>query len=904
MMTENREVPGGKSRLWSLPVFALAFVLVLVVAGWLEVVEERHEMEEFTAVVERDLKAAGDNAKIVLNTLAGYYQSDDSLEMSGLASLSQSILDQNRLLHSIHYFNWVPADEKSSFEAEMRARGFLGFRIRGSDGGSADGMPWLGRSGYLPATFMEPFTPQLATHLGTDFLQEVGDAEVLRKVVESAGPTPVTGIDGLGRPRHALIWAYATYNGFQVPATKVERREQFSGLFLVILDMEWLVAGWREHHPGYRISLEEGKVAGTPGRPILELGPVRVPVRLRHRVVLPSGDLLDIEKGIGIRELWSTGVLLLALVLGTLASVFFLLWRSQRLQSRMVQSAQRALDRERERAQKTLHAIGDTVLVVDADWRVRYVNPTGKRMLRRPLLEICGSRLEEVVTLQDVRTGARIGDVRAYFLNQSAEGERRPVRLVTSDGVATAIDSRASTLTFPDGNDGMVIVIRDVSVEHELMEKLAYQASHDLLTGLYNRGAFEAWVREALSDSEVEGVEHAMIYLDLDRFKLINDTCGHAAGDELLKQVAAQITKVLRSGDLLARVGGDEFGILLRQCSLDVAERIARRILVSIENFRFRWEEKLFQVHASIGVVPLGRGGDSLKEVLMAADLACHVAKEHGRNRIHVHALEDMSVHRHHQEMQWLPRLHEALDNDRFELFVQPIRPLDQESGLPVMNEFLIRLRNHDGRLLPPGLFIPAAERYDLMWQIDRWMVENAIGYLAETADSNGTLYTINLSAQTFSDRSFAAFVQMTLESYGVDAERICFELTETAAVTNITVAGELMQALKELGCRILLDDFGSGLSSFGYLKNLPIDYLKIDGQFVKDILTDPLDEVMVRMCQELAQVLQVKTVAEFIENAEILEAVKAIGIDYGQGYHLGRPGPARTGGDFWQALG
>jgi len=904
MTTETREIPGGKSRLWSLPVFAAAFLLVLVVAGWLEVAEERHEMGKFAVLAERDIEAAGANAKIVLSTLAGYYQSDDSLEMSGLAALSRSILDQNRLLHSIHYFNWVPAVEKASFEAEMQARGLPGFRIRGSDGGSAGGTPWRGRSGYLPVVFMEPFTPRLATHLGTDLVREVGDAEVLRKVAESAGPTPVTGIDGLDRPRHALIWAYATYNGSRVPATEAERREQFSGLFLVILDLERLVAGWRELHPGYRVSLEEERAAGTPGTPVLEPGSLREPVRLRHRVVLPSGDLLDIEKGIGIRELWSAGVLLLALVLGMLATVFFLLWRSQRLQGLMIQSAQLALDRERERAQKTLHAIGDTVLVVDADWRVRHVNPTGKRMLGRPLSEIHGRRLGEVVTLQDVRTGMRIGNVRAFFLGQSAEGERRPVRLVTPDGAGTAIDSRASALTFPDGNDGMVIVIRDVSVEHELMEKLAYQASHDMLTGLHNRGAFETWVREALSDSEAEGVEHAVIYLDLDRFKLINDTCGHVAGDELLKRVAAQIAEVLRSEDLLARVGGDEFGILLRQCSLDVAERIARRILVSIENLRFRWEEKLFQVHVSIGVVPLGRGGDSLKEVLMAADLACHVAKERGRNRIHVHALEDMSVRRRHQEMQWLPRLHEALDNDRFELFVQPIRPLEQESSLPVMNEFLIRLRNHDGRLLPPGLFIPAAERYDLMWQIDRWMVENAIGHLAETADSDGTLYTINLSAQTFSDRSFAAFVQMTLESYGVDAERICFELTETAAVTNITVAGELMQALKELGCSILLDDFGSGLSSFGYLKNLPIDYLKIDGQFVKDILTDPLDEVMVRMCQELAQVLRVKTVAEFIENGEILEAVKAIGIDYGQGYYLGRPGPARAGGDSRQALG
>jgi len=899
-METGAQKAGSRSWLWALPVFLCAFLLVLLVAGGMALSRERKAMEAFTATVNRGIEEAGASARIVLATLAGYQRSVDSPDLPGLATLARTILAQNRSLHSILYFSWVPLEERAVFEQEMRRQGLPGFRIRAA-------VVRLGKKeGYLPAILIEPLTPESSVHLGNGLVTWTGSAGWLPDVLADATPVPLREVGGAEIPSHGLAWVHAVFDGRRAPGSVSGDSGRFSGLFMVVVDMNRLMVEWQAQHPDYRLALETPGSSTGSGTPVWGLGSSPwEPLRLRHVIPLSSGDLLHVETRLGMRQLGSAGVFFIAAMVGVLTSVFFLLWRSQRYQRLMAESARRALDRERERAHKTLHAIGDMVLVVDANWKIRYVNPTGKRLLRWPVSEILDRPLEEVVKLQDVQSGSLIGDLRAHFLSQSAEGELRPVRLVGRDGVGTAIDSRVSPLTFPDGNDGMVIVMRDVSMEHELLERLAYQASHDMLTGLYNRNAFEGWIREALAESEVQQVQHAMIYLDLDRFKLINDTCGHAAGDELLKLVAAHIREVLRAGDLLARVGGDEFGILLRQCELGTAENIAKRILASIENFRFRWEDKLFQVHASIGVVSLGREDDTLKEVLMAADLACHVAKERGRNRIHVHAVEDVSVHHHHQEMQWLPRLQEALDNDRFVLFMQPIRPLDEGSGLPVMNEFLIRLRTADGKLLPPGLFIPAAERYDLMWQIDRWMVENAVAWLRDAEDSGDMLYTINLSAQTFSDRSFSEFVKMTLESYGVDAGRICFELTETAAVTNITVAGELMQALKELGCRILLDDFGSGLSSFGYLKRLPIDYLKIDGQFVRDILTDPLDKVMVRMCQELARVLQVRTVAEFIESREILEAVKAIGIDYGQGYHLGRPSQAcRVEGEGSRALG
>jgi len=889
------------SRLWLLPVFLLPLVLVLSLDFWMKLDDRRHEMVGLANLVDDRVKDITRTTQIILATLSGYYQSADFVDASGLAALSETVLEQNPFIHSISYQSWVPAEEKERFEEEMREQGFPGYRIRNGRQFVFPAGLLGGRAGFLPVSFVEPLTPQNLSLLGQDLLSLAQDGEAIRRAVERAAPVAFGPVEGLKLPSRSLLWIQATYNGRQVPGSVAERYRQFNGLFLIVVDLQALVSHLIPATGGYRVSFVDAPGVDSMGDAwklsqalYLHAGPGPAePLVMCHHTDLSPGTFIEIRRPIRFEELWSRGGLVLALLAGILASLFFLLWREQYHQRRVSALVQLDLERERARAQQTLHAIGDAVLVVSADWHVQYVNPAAEKMLGISWAEQKGALLKELVGLQDAESEEPVADVHAYFLAQSLEGDPRQVCLVDQGGRKTAIDSRVTQLSFPGGNEGMVIVIRDVSSERELTDRLAYQATHDMLTHLLNRSAFESRMRSLLEESHALGSRHAVIYLGLDRFKLINDTCGHAAGDELLKQVAGQIREVLRNDDILARTGGDEFGVLLKDCELEVAETVAQRILASIEKVRFRREDKVFQIHASIGVVPLHRDTGSLKEALMTADLACHVAKEQGRSRIHVHAEQDVHIEKHHQEMQWLPRLQEALDSDRFELFLQPIFPVNDESGLPMMNEFLIRLRGEDGRMLAPGLFIPSAERYGLMWQIDRWMVENAIAYLKEAESDWEALYTINLSAQTFGDRAFAEFVEMMLESYGVDAGRVCFELTETAAITNITNASDLMMALKELGCSILLDDFGSGLSSFGYLKNLPIDYLKIDGQFVRDLTTDPLDEVMVRMCQELANVLGVKTVAEFIENQETLEAVKVIGVDYAQGYHLGRPRPA-----------
>ena len=895
------ESPRKLSSLWLLPVFLLPLLLVLAVSVWTSLHDRHHEMQDLADLVDDRIRDVIQTTQITLSMLTGYHQSAEFTDASGLTALLETVLEKNPFIHSISYQSWVPAEGKELFGQETRQQGVPGYRIRAEKEGVARPHLLGGRRGYLPVSFIEPLTQRNAALLGMDLLSLSQADKAIREAVERAAPAAFGPVKGLGFPDHSLQWIQASYNGYQVPSTVAERYRRFNGLFLIVVDLQELVSHLIPPGQGFELSFVANP-ASEPTQGIWKIsdelhlhpgsGPDQ-PLVLCHYSGVFRDTFVRIRRPVRFEELWSWGGLVLALLAGSLASVFFLLWREQHHQSRVAALVQRDLDRERARAQQTLQAIGDAVLVVDADWHVQYINPAAEAMLGVSWPEHRGGLLGELVHLREADSHRPLDDVQAYFLEQSQEAGLRQVCLVDHLGREMAIDCRVTQLSFPGGNEGMVIVIRDVSSERELTDRLAYQATHDMLTHLLNRSAFESRIRALLEESHAQGSRHAVIYLGLDRFKLINDTCGHAAGDELLKRVAGQIREVLRNDDILARLGGDEFGVLLKDCELEVAETVAQRILASIEKVRFRKEDKVFQIHASIGVVPLHQEAGSLKEVLMTADLACHVAKEQGRSRVHVHAEQDVHVEKHHREMQWLPRLQEALDSDRFELFLQPIFPVSDESGLPMMNEFLIRLRGEDGRMLAPGLFIPSAERYGLMWQIDRWMVENAIAYLKEVETDWEALYTINLSAQTFGDRAFAEFVDMTLESYGVDAGRVCFELTETAAITNIANASDLMMALKDLGCSILLDDFGSGLSSFGYLKNLPVDYLKIDGQFVRDLTTDPLDEVMVRMCQELANVLGVKTVAEFIENQEILEAVKAIGVDYAQGYHLGRPRPA-----------
>jgi diguanylate cyclase (GGDEF)-like protein len=434
------------------------------------------------------------------------------------------------------------------------------------------------------------------------------------------------------------------------------------------------------------------------------------------------------------------------------------------------------------------------------------------------------------------------------------------------------------------------LVIRRASDKNR---RISYQASHDELTGLLNRRAFEYELKMLVDDVEAGGGRHALLYLDLDQFKIVNDTCGHMAGDELLCQLTALFEDRLRTTDTVARLGGDEFGILLRHCPLRVAMRVGEMLRQSVEEFRFSWEEKSFSLGASIGVVPVVSDSGDLTKILSTADMACLVAKQAGRNRVHAVQNNDHQIVRHRGEMEWVGRIKDALEHDRFQLFSQTIVPIDAVSGEPGHLEVLIRMLDADGNLVLPGAFIPAAERYGLMSAIDTWVFEHAVRWLRmQSMYMPLPRLMINLSGQSLCDQHFLPFVLETLKTSRVSTQSICFEITETAAIANLAKAKEFISTLKRRGCRFALDDFGSGLSSFSYLKELPVDYLKIDGAFVKDMVDDPIDYAMVKSINEIGHVMGKKTIAEFVETDAVFQKLRELGVDFAQGFGIARPQP------------
>jgi diguanylate cyclase (GGDEF)-like protein len=427
-------------------------------------------------------------------------------------------------------------------------------------------------------------------------------------------------------------------------------------------------------------------------------------------------------------------------------------------------------------------------------------------------------------------------------------------------------------------------------------ETIRHLAFHDPLTGLVNRYEFELRLKRAIEDCAIRAKSHALLYLDLDQFKLINDTSGHTAGDELLRQISVVLGQQIRESDTLARLGGDEFGVLLPNCPSDRAREIADKLLRAINDFRFVWAGKSFAIGGSIGLVPITSATTPLIDVLRAADMSCYAAKEQGRNRIHTFTVNDTDMARRHGEMEWATRLRHALDEDRFALFHQMIVPTsDRHDGI-ARQELLLRLRDENGQLVEPGAFIPAAERFNLMPALDRWVVRNALRHAAQSRGGDAvssTLYFINLSGASLSDDAFYDFIREELNTSRVPPDNLCFEITETAAIANLSRAVSFIKNIRTTGCHFALDDFGSGLSSFSYLKSIPVDYLKIDGAFVKDIVDDPMDHAIVDAINRIGHVVGLRTIAEFVESKAILEAISSLGVDYAQGYHIHRPAPA-----------
>jgi diguanylate cyclase (GGDEF)-like protein/PAS domain S-box-containing protein len=556
---------------------------------------------------------------------------------------------------------------------------------------------------------------------------------------------------------------------------------------------------------------------------------------------------------------------------------------------------ERRLRDEKERAEVTLGSIGDAVVRTDSTGSVEYLNPVAEQLLGAPTSELAGRHISDVLSLVHEQTRDPLENPVDTCLREGRiVGRSNLSLLVRPDGREFAIDDSAAPIRDAEGDIiGAVLVFHDVSRARTLARQLAHQATHDFLTGLVNRHEFERRVGRALQRAQQEAVTHALCFLDLDQFKVVNDTCGHGAGDELLRQLANALQKKVRRRDTLARLGGDEFGVLLEHCPPGQATRVAHELLEAVQEFRFVWEGKPFALGVSIGVVPITGESESLAVVLRDADAACYAAKERGRNRVHFYEPNDAAMALRQGEMQWVSRITSALEESRFRLYGQAIVPLVPRQGERARVEVLLRMVERNGDLIAPGAFIPAAERYNLMGAVDRWVVKEVVSlYAAHQASGWQPIASINLSGASLSDPSMLAYVRDQLARHDLSPESLCFEITETAAIANLGLAAHFIRELKGMGCWFALDDFGSGMSSFAYLQSLPVDSLKIAGAFLRHIETDPVEYAMVEAIHRVGHVMRLKTVAEGVESLNTLETLRRIGVDYAQGYAIAEPRP------------
>lgn len=619
----------------------------------------------------------------------------------------------------------------------------------------------------------------------------------------------------------------------------------------------------------------------------------------KRRIVLINDEVTPAARAFSDALGEGSRMLLRLLLITNLATAAFLIalaWlRSSKLLAQR-QAFASALQVEKERAQITLASIGDGVITTDVEGCIVYMNAAAEQLTHWDASHAHGLPLAALFSVLDDNAEKDNLTLAEHILNGALSGGSEHIRLIQRLDGSTVSVALVGTPILSEGRvSGIVLVLHDMTRERQYIANLSWQATHDALTGLANRREFEYRLEQALVDLARQAGRHSLMFLDLDQFKVVNDTSGHAAGDELLRHICAVLQSVLREGDVLARLGGDEFGVLLQNCPPEQAERIAENLRQAVQSLHFVWKGRPFMNTVSIGLVHLNQAPDSLEAALRAADLACYMAKEKGRNRIQLYHVDDTELSVRFGEMAWIQRLHIALEENRFCLYSQEIAALDPADNSAGHLEILLRLHDESGRIIQPDSFIPAAERFGLITALDRWVVRSVFQVIRQCLDEGRkgplAMCSINLSGNSIGDDKFLEYLHRQFSDFAIPPELICFEITETSAIANLGSAIRFINELKGLGCKFSLDDFCAGMSSFAYLKHLPVDFLKIDGSFVKDMLDDPVNRAMVEVINHIGHVMGKQTIAEFVETPPIHQALQEIGVDYAQGYLIERPG-------------
>jgi diguanylate cyclase (GGDEF)-like protein/PAS domain S-box-containing protein len=880
----GRSIPIWVTRVPLIPIFLTVLLAgVVIFYAYVSVLEKgklQSMLDQKALSLDSAIKLQISNYEESLYNIKSLFEYTPDISPHEFEVFSNKIKARQPGLHAISYQTLVKAHERQAYEDMMRKIYSDNFSITERDG-AGNFVSAGDRNEYTPVT-MRSFFDKNARIMGFDTSTSIYSRSA-RQQVKETNKIAISHAFKLDSSQldHKSIILYSTvmndddFNGFVSLSFYVNTAIQ-SALQGINLDDDLSLKVWEDHYPGENIIFNTSSGAIKP-------------------VLFSTGKITFISHDWNY-ELISDSSYLAQLITSQLLAIIFCILLCGVVSVRLLEHTGKRYELSRRASESESRfegafansAIG--MAITSLDHKILDANPSFNQMLGYKDGKLEGISFTDITFPDDVKAST---EYHQKLINKEIEHYTIEKRYVHAEGYVIWVLLNVSLTSDDEGIPLYgVAQIQDITKQKEHTDELNHLASHDLLTGLANRREFERRAERLLATVKLDKNEHALCFMDLDQFKVINDTCGHSAGDEMLRQLGSVLQTVVRHRDTLARLGGDEFGVLMEHCSLDDAHRVAASLQKAIQDYQFLWEGRNFKIGVSLGLVPISANTTDLTQLLKEADVACYMAKDSGRNRIHVYHADDTEIAQRQGEMLWVTRINQAIEEDRFCLYAQPIVPLDGSSENHY--ELLLRMIDNDGKTIPPGAFLPAAERYNLILKLDYWVVENTFKFLVDNPrfQKHINFCSINLSGQSLADQDFLEFIIKQLITSEIPGEKLCFEITETAAISNLTEAMNFISTLKDMNCRFALDDFGSGLSSFAYLKNLPVDYLKIDGMFVKDIVDDPMDHAMVKSINEIGHVMGMETIAEFVENEVIMGMLKEIGVNYVQGYIIGRPMP------------
>jgi len=865
---------------------------------------KKHQLQSDAELVLSDVGERVIELQGVLNSMLGMHYASDEFAGLDISAFAEQLRHYSPFVRNIGMFGVVDRELRSEYEKYAAVYKDYTFLIHGPgmDGNAtSDNLP----SSYYPIISIDPLDQQGIDNLGFDLSTAAEMAQAIEMGRISGKGVILSMPDAWDMQGDALL-LQPVYFAEQPPETEEDRLDLYAGGIWVSIDTTVLFSSAKGTNPA-SLDIAVKNFGGAPshvyhhdltdssGDYVMrfgesrnardwQLGESELQVLVKENLTLAYSEFYML-----------LGAMLLTAALGSAITV--MVYQRRVVAQERVRSLE-AINLERENAERTLDSISDAVIALTADSSIAFMNPAALEWFGIDTMEVMGLPMQDVLSIKslDEANPAVLNWDELTHLMAYDEKAILDVVLPNSQKPESTYQLTISSMSSSEADAaGIILVLQDVSKERELTSELEHQAHHDPLTGVYNRFYFERCLEELVADVSISGREHALCYLDLDQFKIVNDTCGHPAGDRLLCELTEALTSRLRDHDVLVRLGGDEFGVIICDANPEEALVVAERLFEYFENAIFEHEGNVFPVRCSMGVVGISKDFDDLSLIMSSADIACYTAKSGGRNSLVVYSDSDESMANHKEDMNWLPRLERAIAQDEFRLLVQPIATLADNESVPASighYEYLLRLVDDDGSEIAPFRFIQAAERFALMTSIDRWVVNQAFKLVSEAGDTldRDSSFAINLSGQSAADPEFLDYVAERIAHFDLDPSRFWFEITETAAITHFDNAVTLFKGLRKLGAKVALDDFGSGLSSFAYLRNLPVDVLKIDGQFVKDIATNDIAREMVRAMHHVAAAMELRTVAEFVEDQEVFDILRDMDIDYAQGYFIGKP--------------